>query len=223
MPHALASAPDARDRLVAAMTDAVGSSGYGATTIAEVVRRARVSKRTFYEHFDDKEACFLAAYDAASAQILRIVADAAAVPAPWDARLERAVGAYLEAMAARPELDRAFLVEILGAGPRALARRREHIGRFAEQLAALSRELGEEDPALRPLSPPIATAIVAGINELVLLAVEQGRVRQLPELRGAASELIRSAIAPPREPRRREPDDQNHAAPDPSHPPEEQA
>lgn len=203
MSPALAPAPAPRDRLVAAMTDAVAASGYGATTIADVVRRARVSKRTFYEHFDDKEACFLAAFDAASATILQLVADAAAAPAPWRERLDAAVRAYLGAMAARPELDRAFLVEVLGAGPRALARRRVHIARFAGQLVALSRALAREEPALRPLSIPVATAIVAGINELVLLAVEQGRARELPALHGAAAELIRSAISSPHDPRER--------------------
>lgn len=179
------------------MTEAVGSSGYAATTISDVVRRARVSKRTFYEHFADKEACFLAAYDAASETILRIVGEAARQRGRWDERIENAVRAYLDAMAARPELDRAFLVEILGAGPRALARRREHIARFADQLVALTDALRREEPTLLPLSTPVATALVAGINELVLEAVERNRVPELPELSDAATALIRRAIAPP--------------------------
>ncbi len=194
MSLAFASAPDPRDRLVAAMTDAVGASGYGATTIADVVRRARVSKRTFYEHFIDKEACFLAAYDAASETILRIVAEAAAPPAPWRERVDAAVRAYLGAMAARPDLDRAFLVEILGAGPRALARRREHITRFATQLVRLSEALRAEDPRLRALDLPTAIAVVGGVNELVLLAVERDSVTELPDLHATAARLIHAAM-----------------------------
>lgn len=189
----------ARERLVCGMNAAVAEKGYGATTIADVVRHARVSKRTFYEQFDDKESCFLAAYDAASDHVLGAMALASeqAAGEPWDARVERVVVAYLAAMAARPELTRTFLVEILGAGPRALARRRESMERFADQLVAFCEELRRDAPELRPVSRALATAVVGGINELVLGAAEHGRAGQLSELREPAATLIRSVLAGP--------------------------
>lgn len=191
----------ARERLVCGMNAAVAEKGYGPTTIADVVRHARVSKRTFYEQFDDKEACFLAAYDAASDHVLGAMTaaseTAAAAGEPWDARVDRVVVAYLDAMAARPELTRTFLVEILGAGPRALARRRETKERFADQMVAFCDELRREEPALRPVSRTLATAVVGGINELVLSAAEHGRAGQLAELRGTAATLIRSVLTGP--------------------------
>ncbi len=189
----------ARERLVCGMNAAVAEKGYGPTTIADVVRHARVSKRTFYEQFDDKEACFLAAYDAASDHVIGAMtqASAAAAGEPWDARVERVVVAYLGAMAARPELTRTFLVEILGAGPRALARRRETMERFADQMVAFCDELRRDEPALRPVPRALATAVVGGINELVLGAAEHGRAGQLAELRETAATLIRSVLTGP--------------------------
>ncbi|MBB4664460.1 TetR/AcrR family transcriptional regulator [Conexibacter arvalis] len=194
----------ARERLVCGMNAAVAEKGYGPTTIADVVRHARVSKRTFYEQFDDKQACFLAAYDAAADHVLGAMEAAAAASAaagePWQQRVEQVVGAYLRAMAARPELTRTFLVEILGAGPRALARRRETMERFADQMVAFCDELRREEPALRPVSRALATAVVGGINELVLGAAEHGRAGELAELREPAATLIRSVLVVPGRP-----------------------
>lgn len=183
-----------RERLICGMNAVVAEKGYGPTTIADVVRSARVSKRTFYEHFDDKEACFLAAYDTASAHVLGAMSAAAAVDAPWGERVERTVAAYLEAMAARPELTQTFLIEILGAGPRGLARRREAIERFAEQLVVLGADFRREQPQLHEITPALATAVVGGINELVLGAVERGRASELTRLRSTAVTLIRSVL-----------------------------
>jgi AcrR family transcriptional regulator len=187
----------ARERLVCGIDAAVAEKGYAATTIADVVRHARVSKRTFYEQFDDKEACFLAAYESASEQVLGAMAtaDAAAAGRPWQERVELVVVAYLEAMAARPELTRTFLVEILGAGPRALERRRATIERFAGQLVALCAELRREEPSLRPVSHALATAVVGGVNELVLDAAEHGRAGELTQLRAPAANLIRAVLS----------------------------
>lgn len=186
----------ARQRLICGIDAAVAEKGYAATTIADVVRCARVSKRTFYEQFEDKEACFLAAYESASEQVLGAMAAAAEASCgrPWEERVERVVAVYLEALAARPELTRTFLVEILGAGPRALERRRATIARFAAQLVELTAELRREEPTLRPIAPALATAVVGGVNELVLDAAERGRAGELAQLRAPAANLIRAVL-----------------------------
>lgn len=192
----------ARERLVCGMNAAVAEKGYAATTIADVVRHARVSKRTFYEHFEDREACFLTAYDAASAHVLGAMTAAALAAAadgePWERRVERVVVSYLDAMAARPELTRIFLVEILGAGPRALARRRDTMERFADQMVAFCDELRRAEPTLRPVSRALATAVVGGVNELVLGAAEDDRAGELAQLREPAANLVRSVLSEPR-------------------------
>jgi AcrR family transcriptional regulator len=179
-----------RARLTGGLAASVAEKGYAATTIADVVRHARVSKRTFYEHFSDKEACFLALYSQTSDELLALIDQAAAGDGPWDARLETAAGAYFERVAAEPSLIRAALVDIQAAGPRALRLRREVQRRYADLL----RELSAREPTVRPLSPALATAVVGGLNELMLEAVEEGREARLAELAGAAVELIRAVL-----------------------------
>ncbi len=185
-----------RARLTGGLADAIAEKGYAAATIADVVRHARVSKRTFYEHFPDKEACFLALYAETSDELLRLIADAVArTKGGWDERLATAARAYFERVAAEPALIRTGLIQIQAAGPAARRLRREVQRRYAEMLRALSVEAAAEDPAITPLSPVLATAVVGGIDELMLVAVEEGQEDRMGELADAAIELIRATLA----------------------------
>jgi len=185
-----------RARLTAGLAAAIAEKGYAAVTIADVVRIARVSKRTFYEHFADKEACFLALYAETSDELLELIASAAASAAgPWDARLAAAARAYFERVAAEPELIRAALLEIQAAGPRGRELRREVQRRYAEQLRSLSTAAAAEEPGISALTPALATAVVGGLNELMLEAAEAGQAARMGELAAAATELIRAVLA----------------------------
>lgn len=114
-----------RERIQRALADAVATRGYAATSVADVLRAARVSRATFYEQFASKEDCFMSVFEEAYE---RLSAAAAAEPVgegdPFE-RLEGALGAYLEALAADPAYARVFLVEVHAAGPAALRRRAE--------------------------------------------------------------------------------------------------
>lgn len=185
------AAPDAhRSRLLAGIADAIEEKGYTATTIGDVARHARVSKRTFYEHFPDKEAGFMALFEAISEHLLAAVAAAAPPTLPPEERVRAGVTAYLTELAARPELTGTYLMEIRAAGPRALSLRRRVVDRFAE----LVRELSGGDGT--PISHDTATALVGGINELTLLAVERKRAHKLADLSATATDLIRAALRP---------------------------
>jgi AcrR family transcriptional regulator len=186
-----------RARLIEGLSAAITEKGYAATTIADIVRLARVSKRTFYEHFEDKEACFLASYLAASDETLQAIAAAADPTLPWEQQIHAATRAYLRALESKPSLTRTYLLEIHAAGPRALSLRREVHQRFADLLRGLVQAGRKEHPELRSLSPAMATAIVGGINELVLVAVEKGRAGKLRELAGTATELVRAVLVAP--------------------------
>ena len=179
-----------RARLLEGLSASITEKGYAATTIADIVRHARVSKRTFYEHFEDKQACFLAAYEAVSEDVLRAIASAVLPSMPWEERIHAAARAYLHTLEAIPEVTRTYMLEIHAAGPRALKLRREVHQRFAEMLQGLVQSARQEHPELRPLSPAMATALVGGINELVLVAAEKGRADQLRELEDTATELV---------------------------------
>ena len=185
-----------RARLTGGLATAIAEKGYAAVTIADVVRVARVSKRTFYEHFPDKEACFLALYAETSDELIELIATTAAeAGGSWVERIHAAASAYFERVAGEPELMRAALLEIQAAGPRGRELRREVQRRYAEQLREFSEAAGAEEPGIRALTPALATAVVGGLNELMLDAVESGQAARMGELADAATELIRAVLA----------------------------
>ncbi|MDB5946547.1 MAG: TetR family transcriptional regulator [Ramlibacter sp.] len=181
-----------RTRLLEAIGRAVATHGYADTTIAHIVREAGVSRRTFYEHFGTKADCFIALYEAASRAGLAVLRGAIDPAHEWPAQVEHAMAAYLGYMAGNPVLLRTLFIGILGLGAEGLAARRrlnQDIARFMLDVVN-ARQGGRKRKA--PLTPEMATAVVGGIHELVLQALEAGRVGQLKQLAGPAALLVRS-------------------------------
>jgi AcrR family transcriptional regulator len=182
-----------RNRLLEGMAHAVAAKGYADSTIADIVREASVSRRTFYEHFSTKAECLIALYEAASYNALKVLRDAIDPRHEWQAQVEHALGAYLGRMAQNPVLMRTLFIEILGLGSEGLAARRrvnQHIADF--MLGVVNQGAAPGQPAL---SAGMATALVGGINELILEYIEQDRVAQLPELVAPAAQLVRAVTA----------------------------
>src|SRR4051812_13310919 len=102
-----------RGRLLEAMAQCVAEQGYAATTVALVIARAGVSRKTFYEHFPDKQACFLAAWEVGTDILLEQVLAAGAEADGWRARLRAGADAFLEILAAEPAFARSFMIEVL--------------------------------------------------------------------------------------------------------------
>ncbi|HEU5108210.1 MAG TPA: TetR/AcrR family transcriptional regulator [Micromonosporaceae bacterium] len=196
-----AASPDgARERLMVAFAQAMGEKGYAGTTIADIVAVARVSKRTFYEHFSDKEECLLAVYAEACGRLVEVVRAAATVQGPpWRERVRATAHAYLTAIDAMPTVSRALLVEVQAAGPRAFALRRRMQERFADVLRDLVEQGRVREPEVRPLSRELALALVGGINELLLHAVDPYGDRPPPaaatDLTGAVTELVWAVLS----------------------------
>ena len=171
-----------RGRLLEAVGRAVAAKGFAAATIDDIVRGAGVSKKTFYEHFQDKEGCFLAAYEQASAELFAHMVEARAGEVGWLARTRAGIRAYLRWLAAEPALARVFLIEVAAAGPRA-AERREHIrDGYAELTRALHEEARAEIPSLPELPREIFQAVVAAVDDIVVRRIREGGAEQLPEL-----------------------------------------
>jgi AcrR family transcriptional regulator len=192
----VAAEPEHRRRLLEGMALAVSEKSYGDVTIADVVQKARVSKRTFYEHFADKEACFLATYAAISAELLGVIAESALAAEPGEPQIEAACRAYFAALEERRPLVRAFLSEIHAAGPAALALRRTIHRRFAELLQGLVSRARRTRPEIRELSGNMALAIVGGINELILLHLADDGSEPLSDVRSTAVELVTNVVEP---------------------------
>ena len=182
-----------RGRLLQAMAQSVAAKGYADTTIADVVREAGVSRRTFYEQFSDKAECFTALYEAASRGALQVLRDAIDPKHGWEEQLERALSAYLGSMAANPVLLRTLFVEILALGPDGLEARRRVNRELADYMVAV---VNAADSPHR-VTPQLAMAVVGGIHELVLQAIEQGREDKLAELTATAAELVKAVAHRP--------------------------
>lgn len=191
-----------RLRLVGALAAAAAEKGYAATTIADIVRHAKVSKRTFYEHFTDKEECLLAGYEQISGRLMDVLRETAvtspgdpsagSLPSdrPWQDRVRMVTAAYLTALENLPAVNRALLLEVQAAGAEAYRLRARTQRRFAEVLCELVATSG------RSLSPVLALAIVGGINELTLHAAE---TRPFTELLDPVTDLVVAvlSISPP--------------------------
>src|SRR5436190_9951519 len=178
-----------RGRMLTAMAEAVAQKGYTRTTVADVLSRARVSRETFYEQFADKEDCFLAAYDFAVEALLGSIADAVgdAPPDPFD-RFESALSAYLGEMAREGTLARVFLIEVYGAGPRAVERRVAVLDRFVDAFAEI----------LAPYADRFeCEALVAAVSSLVTTRVASGRLDELQALREPLLALAGRLLAAP--------------------------
>lgn len=178
---------DPRARLIAAMAHTLSSKSYAELTIADVVAEAGVSRRTFYEHFDGKPACFIALYEAATHQSLQVLRQALDPARPWHTQVPAVLGAYLGTLAASPALTRTLLVEVLQLGAEGLvARRRAH-----EELATFIAVIVNGGPGVEGrLTQDLALAIVGGVHELLLARIEAGETAAVGELTRSAAEFL---------------------------------
>jgi AcrR family transcriptional regulator len=171
-----------RTRLLEAVGRAVAEKGYAGTTIDDIVRGAGVSKKTFYEHFRDKEDCFVAAYEAASDQLLGRVREAQSTRQGWLERTRAGIRAYLRWIAGEPALARVFLIEVAAAGPLAAERRVQLRDRYVELMRDLGDDARAEMPDLPRLPTEVFHALVAAVDELVVRRIRASSATGLPEL-----------------------------------------
>lgn len=179
-------------RLLEGMAQAVATKGYAETTIADIVREASVSRRTFYEHFATKADCLVALYEAASRGALDVLRNTIDPARDWQDQAESAISAYFACLSQNPALVRTLFIEILGLGSDGLAVRRRMNDDITDFMLQVINRGGRARKRATPLSRELAVAIVGGINELVLQAIERGRVPQLHELVAPAVQLVRA-------------------------------
>src|SRR5262249_36160223 len=159
------------------MVGVVAELGYPETRVVDIIKRAGVSRKTFYELFEDKEDCFLAAYDQAVGLLYEGTEDAfeLAAPGPWAERLRVALARFLAMMADEPDLAKFCVVDVLAAGPKALARRDAAIRQFTGFIDAGRTESRRELPGITSLS------LAGGINELIYSEIIHGASAELPQ------------------------------------------
>lgn len=167
-----------RERLVSAMSIAVGEQGYAQTTVAHVIAIAGVSRKAFYQHFSNREECFLETYDTIVAENVKHTKRACGSAT----KAEAAVSAGLEALVDRAVEDplevRLLLVEIAALGRDGAERREELVGAYERMLNSRLKLA----PDAKTLHTPLLRAIVGGVSHLVHARVRAGRERQLHKL-----------------------------------------
>jgi AcrR family transcriptional regulator len=184
-----------RARVLDGMSRAAAAKGYADTTVADVVALAGVSRSTFYEHFTDKLDCFLAAYEEGTEALIRAMAEAVwelGEDPPWQEILDAAVAAYLGTLADHPDFARTFLIDVLGAGPVAVERRRHVYERFVDQYRVLAARTAQQEPDAGELPDVYLQALVGGISELVQQHILARGAHTLRELRPV---LVQLAVA----------------------------
>ncbi|MDO8189239.1 TetR/AcrR family transcriptional regulator [Conexibacter sp. JD483] len=170
-----------KERFFRAIAAASSEIGYANLAVADVLRYAGMSRRTFYELFEDKEDCFLQAYDAALLRIRMLVGSTyhRAEQLPLRRRIELCLGELLAICAAEPELAHLCVVDVLAAGPVARERRDEALAEFAAFIEhPRSEARGTTAPRL------VCEAIVGGLYAILYRRVARGQAAQLPSLLG---------------------------------------
>lgn len=177
-----------RERLIAGLAAAVAEKGYATVTLADITREAKVSRRVFYENFEGKEQCFLAAFEVVVGHLRELV-DEAVEPAPdWPREAIVATRAVLGFLAAEPDLARLCLVESRSAGPAVAARFNEAVGQLKPLLARGRAERpGEQE---RPLPESTEDSVLGSLVSLLHRKVVVGKAAQLEDLLPECTEFV---------------------------------
>jgi AcrR family transcriptional regulator len=186
-----------RERLIAGLAEAVAEHGYGGTTIAHITHHAGVSRRTFYEHFANKDECFVAAYEVVMEKLREQVEAAFEQDEDWPHAVKSGLAAMLAFLAAEPNLARLAMVEAQVAGPAVVQRYDEAIKGFVPFFRAGREEAGANGGA--SLTPTTEDALVGGMVSLISRRVLAGRTEQLEELLGDLVEFILTPYLGPEE------------------------
>jgi AcrR family transcriptional regulator len=168
-----------RQRILAAVAEAVSQVGYAAMTVEDIIKAAGVSRRTFYEHFKSKEEAFLVSYDDISAQLMDAVVAAFDRTDSFVTRVEDCMRAFLSLLAAQPAYANMCIVEVLVAGPTAIVRRNAVMRQFME---LIDRGADEELPKTGRPPPLTSETLVGGIHEVTYARVLRGETAELPTL-----------------------------------------
>lgn len=173
--------------MIAAIVELTAAQGYDATQIADIVRVARVARKTLYDNYDGKEALFLAAFDHSLVELLAAVeAACAAAGEGWESRIEAGLSAFLGFVAEHPAAARMCMIEALSATPSASARYDDAMQRFVDLLKASA-------PADAGLPATLEESLVGGVAWIVSQRIRHGEAELVTELQ---PELVEFVLSP---------------------------
>ncbi|MEZ0365531.1 TetR/AcrR family transcriptional regulator [Mycobacterium sp. pUA109] len=185
---ALTGADPFRRRLLDGLAASIAERGYRATTVADIVRAARTSKRTFYDQFGGKEECFLELLRDNNDKLRDDIQASVDPDADWQQQIRQAVRAYVANIESRPAITLSWIRELPSLGAAGRPVQRQGLQLLTTLLVELSGSPGFRRAKVPPLTPALAVILLGGLRELTALAVEDGKdVREIVDPAVAAS------------------------------------
>lgn len=163
-----------RQRLLDALEESIAGDGYQKTTVADIVRRARTSRRTFYEHFSSREECFVALLTNANAEQVRQIAKAVDGNTPWRRQVRQAVEAWIASAESRPSLMLSWIRDVPSLGTPARQLQRDVMENFITMVQTLCDAAEFRTGGVGPVSRQRIIMLLGGLRELTAITVESG-------------------------------------------------
>lgn len=185
-----------RTRLLEGLAQSIVERGYRETTVADIVRHAKTSKRTFYDQFASKEECFIDLLRTNNTDMIVGIRDAVDPEATPPEQVHAALGAYIDHISSRPAITLSWIREAPALGESARALHRLAMDHLSDMLVAISTSPGFQKAGLAPVSRELALILLGGLRELTASYVEDGRdVRGIAEASEAATIAMLGLVA----------------------------
>lgn len=165
---------DFRQRLLDGLAASIAEVGYRDTTVADVVRLAKTSRRTFYEHFASKETCLTALITDANNEMIRQISAAVDPSAPWPDQVRQAVEAWLACADSQPAVIHSWIRDIPSLGALSRDLQRDLMENFIVMVQTLTDNEGLRALGIGQVSRPLAIVLLGGLRELIAATVEDG-------------------------------------------------
>lgn len=175
-----------RSRLLDALVDSIVEDGYRETTVADIVRHARTSRRTFYEHFASKEECFVALLAAVNAEMLEAIPRAVDPDSPWQDQVRQAIEAWIAFAESRPAITLSWIREVPALSVPTC--RQDMTDDFVRMIQTLCDTEPLRAAGVGPVPRELALMLLGGLRELAATTVEDGgRISDVSETAVRAS------------------------------------
>jgi AcrR family transcriptional regulator len=163
-----------RQRLLEGMAAAIRECGFRDSTVADIVRHARTSRRTFYEHFASKQACFVALLREVNTELIRHIAATVDPHAPWDEQVRQAIEAWIAASQSDSPITLSWIRELPSLGEDARHLQRESVEAFVVLIQRLAGTPELRAAGVTPPSRQLTIMLIGGLRELLAATVEDG-------------------------------------------------